>query len=116
MNNVGSGNVSRILDENDIKPHKVNYYLDRRDPEFDTKMAQVLYVSQQVEWALNDGEFQPVCDVMLSYDEKPGIQAIENKTADLPPTHGKYATVGRDSEYIRHGTLSLLAGIATVNL
>ena len=114
VNNIGSGTVSRILDENDIKPHKVNYYLERRNPEFDTKMVQVLHVYQQVEWMLEDGEFQPACDVMLSYDEKPGIQATENKAPDLPPVPGKHATVGRDSEYIRHGTISLLAGIDLV--
>ena len=114
VKNIGSGTVSRILDENDIKPHKINYYLERRDPEFDTKMAQVLHVYQQVEWTLEDGEFQPICDVMLSYDEKPGIQAVENKAPDLPPVPGKHSTIGRDSEYIRHGTLSLLAGIDLV--
>ncbi|WP_020007988.1 hypothetical protein [Salinicoccus albus] len=73
VNNIGSGTVSRILDENDIKPHKVNYYLERRDPDFDTKMAHVLHIYQQVEWMIEDNAFQPVCDVMLSYDEKPGI-------------------------------------------
>lgn len=114
VNNIGSGTVSRILDENDIKPHKINYYLERRDPEFDTKMAQVLHVYQQVEWTLEDDEFQPVCDIMLSYDEKPGIQAVENKAPDLPPVPGKHTTIGRDSEYVRHGTLSLLAGIDLV--
>ena len=44
-------------------------------------------------------------------DEKPGIQAIENTAPDLPPVPGKHSAVGRDHEYIRHGTLSLLAGI-----
>lgn len=49
VNNIGSGIVARILIENDIKPHKIKYYLERRDLEFDTKMAQVLHVYQQVE-------------------------------------------------------------------
>ena len=48
---------------------------------------------------------------MLSYDEKPGIQAIENTAPDLPAVPGKHSSVGRDHEYIRHGMLSLLAGI-----
>jgi len=48
---------------------------------------------------------------MLSYDEKPGIQAIENTAPDLPPVPGQQPTLGRDHEYIRHGTLTLLAGI-----
>lgn len=47
---------------------------------------------------------------IISYDEKPGIQAIDNKYPDLPPVPHKYATVARDPEYVRHGTVSLLAG------
>lgn len=114
VKNIGSGTVSRILSENDVKPHKINYYLERRDEDFDTKMAQVLHVYQQVKWQLADDAFQPVCDVTLSYDEKPGLQAVENKAPDLPPVPGKHPTIGRDSEYVRHGTLSLLAGIDLV--
>jgi len=47
----------------------------------------------------------------ISYDEKPGIQAIENLAVDLPPIPGKYSTWARDYEYRRHGTVSLLASI-----
>src|SRR5580658_8212597 len=49
--------------------------------------------------------------VFVSYDEKPGIQAIANTAPDLLPLAGKHACVTRDHEYKRHGTLSLLAGI-----
>src|SRR5215475_306044 len=48
---------------------------------------------------------------IISYDEKPGIQAIATTSPDLPPVPGSYATFSRDHEYKRHGTLSLLAGI-----
>jgi len=48
---------------------------------------------------------------VLSLDEKPGIQAIGKVAPDLPPVQGKYASNGRDYEYKRHGTLSLLAGL-----
>src|SRR5258708_5508019 len=48
---------------------------------------------------------------IVSYDEKPGIQAIATTAPDLPPVPGAYATLARDYEYKRHGTLSLLAGI-----
>jgi transposase len=47
----------------------------------------------------------------ITYDEKPGIQAISNTAPDLPPVAGEHACVARDHEYKRHGTLSLLAGI-----
>jgi len=48
---------------------------------------------------------------IVSYDEKPGIQAIATTAPDLPPVPSVYATFARDHEYKRHGTLSLLAGI-----
>ncbi|MDR1085010.1 MAG: hypothetical protein LBP22_09175 [Deltaproteobacteria bacterium] len=48
---------------------------------------------------------------ILSYDEKPGIQAIENTVKDFPSVTGKQACTGRDYEYKRHGTVSILAGI-----
>src|ERR1700745_2280245 len=48
---------------------------------------------------------------IISYDEKPGIQAIATTAPDLPPEPGVHATFARDYEYKRHGTLSLLAGI-----
>lgn len=60
---------------------------------------------QQVEFIPENDELKPLCDVYLSYDEKPGIQGIENTADDLLPVPGKHSTVGRDPEYKRHGTL-----------
>ncbi len=48
---------------------------------------------------------------VLSVDEKPGVQAIKSIAPELPPMPGKYKTRGRDYEYKRLGTLSLLAGL-----
>ncbi len=49
----------------------------------------------------------------LSYDEKPGVQAIGTTADDRPPIPGteKCSTIMRDYEYTRFGTLSLPAGI-----
>ena len=47
----------------------------------------------------------------VSVDEKPGVQAIGLTAPDLPPVPGKASTVGRDYEYVRRGTVSILAGI-----
>jgi transposase len=108
---LARGTVSKILRQSQIRPHKISYYLERRDPDFDTKMAQVLYVYREVQ-ILRESK-KDVVDLIavLSYDEKPGIQVIENTAPDLPPRPGVHPTLGRDYEYIRHGTLSLLAGI-----
>ena len=108
---LGRGTVSKILSANQVRPHKIQYYLERRDPMFDAKMVQVLHVYKQVEIWREKGAPPPDLVAVLSYDEKPGIQAIENTAPDLPPVPGKHSAVGRDHEYIRHGTLSLLAGI-----
>ena len=112
---VSQGTVCKILNEQEIKPHKVRYYLERRDPEFKEKMAEVLCVYREVKIlkeaaaASKTGPGDAVA--VISYDEKPGIQAIANTAPDLPPQPGVHATFARDHEYKRHGTVSLLAGI-----
>ncbi|MFH1185798.1 MAG: IS630 family transposase [Chloroflexota bacterium] len=110
LKQLSRGTVSKILRANQVHPHRIQYYLERRDSEFDAKMKQVLHVYKQVELWHKTGLPSEMVAV-LSYDEKPGIQAIENTAPDLPPVPGEHASIGRDYEYIRHGTLSLLAGI-----
>jgi transposase len=110
LQKLGRGTVSKILAAHPVKPHKIQYYLERRDPEFKPKMTEVLHVYRDVELWRNQG-LPPQIVGVLSYDEKPGIQAIGNTAPDLPPVPGRHARVGRDHEYKRYGTLSLLAGI-----
>lgn len=108
------GTVCKILGQEEIKPHKVRYYLERRDAEFEQKMAQVLCVYREVQIlkkAAAKSKKSGKPGAIVSYDEKPGIQAIATTAPDLPPVPGAYATFARDHEYKRHGTLSLLAGI-----
>lgn len=111
LHKLGRGTVSKILNANQVHPHKIQYYLERRDAEFDAKMVEVLHVYKDVEIWREEGTPPPDLVAVLSYDEKPGIQAIENTAPDLPPVPGKHSAIGRDHEYIRHGTVSLLAGI-----
>jgi transposase len=111
---INRGTISKILNKSDVRPHKIIYYLERRDPDFDRKMTQVLHVYKQVELIKQMGENAPPVTV-VSYDEKPGIQAISSVAPDLPPVQGKYSCIARDYEYKRHGTLSLLAGIDLLN-
>ena len=110
---AGKSTVWRILDDCHIKPHKIRYYLEKRDPEFDRKMQEVLMVYRDVsiytEGAVHDARPNPIYTV--SVDEKPGVQAIGLTAPDLPPVPGKAVGVGRDYEYVRHGTVSILAGI-----
>src|SRR6202035_399023 len=95
---IAQGTVCKILADQEVKPHKVRYYLERRDPEFDVKMAEVLCVYQEVA-ILRAADAAKACSeadsramdkippdvAFVSYDEKPGIQAISNTGPDLPP-------------------------------
>lgn len=104
--------IHRILAEHPVRPHKLTYYMQRRDPEFDRKMREVLLVYQEVSLVNEAGgpERQGNCHTVC-VDEKPGVQALARTAPDLAPVPGKYATTSRDYEYRRLGTASILAGI-----
>lgn len=115
LSTISESGVYKILDKADIKPFRIQYYCERRDPEFESKMHNVLLVYKQLSLQFDeDGNLLPFEDGavthVLSYDEKPGIQAIATTSEDLPPTEDN-GTIKRDYEYKRLGTLSLLAGI-----
>ena len=114
LSTIHKSTVNTILDEADIKPHKITYYCENRDPDFDSKMHNVLLVYKQLEMQFDESgkliisEDTPIH--VLSYDEKPGIQATATTSDDLMPDE-KHSTTNRDYEYKRFGTLSLLAAI-----
>lgn len=115
LTTITESGVYKILDKADIKPFKIQYYCERRDPDFESKMHNVLLVYKQLSLQFDEnGALLPFDDGqithVISYDEKPGIQAISNTTKDLPPTEDS-GVIKRDYEYKRLGTLSLLAGI-----
>ena len=118
LSRLAQGTVCKILADHAVKPHKVRYYLERRDPEFEPKMAEILCVYRQIavlrepgQNAASAGEGMDGSLAIISYDEKPGIQAIGTTAPDLPPLPGRSPTVLRDHEYKRHGTVTLMAGI-----
>jgi len=53
---TGRGTVSKILARAEIRPHKIQYYLERRDEEFERKMAEVLCVYKEVELLRKSGK------------------------------------------------------------
>ena len=109
---IASGTISKILGASNLKPHKISSYIHQADPDFDSKSVIILHTYKKVELLKKlKSEGGEVDMVIVSYDEKPGIQAIGNKHPDLMPVEGKHPTISRDYEYIRYGTLSLLAGI-----
>jgi len=110
LEHISKGVLNKILSKGNIKPHKISYYLEKRDPDFDLKMANVLQVYKEVA-IINDKQEEQGKMTTISFDEKPGIQAIKNIAPQLQPVPGKHKTIQRDHEYKRLGTLSLLAGI-----
>ena len=115
LSTVTKAYIQKLLKTSNIKPFKIKYYCEKRDPDFETKMHNVLLVYKQVEMQFDDnGEIivpdDYVLTITVSYDEKPGIQAIANTSDDLRPS-SKNGTICRDYEYKRLGTVSLLAAI-----
>lgn len=105
--------IWRILSANEIRPHKIKYYLERRDPDFEQKMQDVLMVYQEVNLQNDNksaGDGHPSI-ITVSVDEKPGVQALATVAPDLPPKPGSHKSIGRDYEYKRLGTVSILAAL-----
>src|ERR1035438_6222160 len=44
LEQVSRSKLHKILMQGELRPHKVRYYVERRDPEFESKMAAVLHV------------------------------------------------------------------------
>lgn len=97
---ISPSQLWRILDGLDIKPHKVVGWLNRReDPEFWDRVREVcgLYLAP------------PQNALVLSVDEKTGIQAKERRAPTSPAAPGRPCR--QEFEYVRHGTASLLAAL-----
>jgi transposase len=113
---VSKSSIQGILARGRVRPHKIKYYLERRDPNFDAAMREVLVVYQEVEAQIEARAKAPQAAaalpvVTVSVDEKPGVQAIGLVAPDLPPRPGKHPETARDYEYKRMGTASILAAL-----
>ena len=114
LRELSRSKLHRILKQGEVKPHKIRYYVERRDPEFERKMIEVLHVYKDVEIVnsgLVEGRWKEPSTVTISYDEKPGIQALAPTTPDRPPAPNQHPSHLRDYEYERLGTVSLLAAL-----
>lgn len=111
LSKAAKATIWRILTADTVKPHKIQYYLERRDPDFEQKMQEILMVYKEVNLQNDRKESTLPSVITVSVDEKPGVQAIQNIAPDLPPVPGKYKTIGRDYEYKRLGTVSIIAAL-----
>jgi transposase len=113
LSRAAKATVQRILAGQPLHPERIHYYLEKRDPDFEVRMRDVLLVYQEVaiqNETQGTGAPRPSI-ITVSVDEKPGLQAIANTAPDLPPVPGKHPGVGRDHEYKRLGTCSILAAL-----
>jgi transposase len=114
LQKLSRSKLHKILRQGELRPHKIRYYVEKRDSEFEAKMGQVLHVYKEVEMVNEYRRGQPerpLAVVTVSYDEKPGIQALAVTTPDRPPVVERHPSHLRDYEYVRLGTVSLLAGL-----
>ena len=97
VDEIDRSTVHRILQENDLKPHKMKIWEHSTDPLFKEKVTEIcqLYLSP------------PVGCTVLSIDEKCGMQALSRKHPDKPAILGKAGR--REFEYKRNGTQTLIA-------
>ena len=112
LSRVVPSTIHTILYEDHLQPHKIRYYLERRDPRFEETMHALHLVYQEINAQLDAPSDEQTSHkiITVSVDEKPGVQAIKNIAPDLPPTR-EHPTVGRDYEYKRDGTVSILAAL-----
>jgi hypothetical protein len=112
---VSKSTIQGILTKGRVRPHKIKYYLERRDPLFEESMREVLLVYQEVEAQIEARKKNPSAPapevVTVSVDEKPGVQALARVAPDLPPVAGKHPETARDYEYKRMGTASIIAAL-----
>jgi transposase len=97
---ISASQIGRILADLDLKPHRVRGWLTRRpDPDFFTKAAAVcdLYMHP------------PAASVVICIDEKTAIAARSRRHPDQPCAPGR--TTRREFEYVRHGTVSIIAAL-----
>jgi transposase len=94
---IGWGTIQGILARADLRPHQTDGWLHSPDPNFREKVTEICELYQS----------KPDDGVVLSIDEKTGMQAIERRFPDRLPAPGRIRR--REFEYKRHGTQSLFA-------
>ena len=91
--------VQRVWQAMALKPWQWDYWLKSPDPDLVAKSRAICRLYHH----------PPKDGTLLCLDEKPGIQIIERQLV-LPLWPGK--TARQEFEYVRHGTLDLLAAFA----
>jgi transposase len=96
---ISVSSVQRIWRAHGLQPHRVRQFKLSNDPKFVEKLRDVvgLYVDP------------PAPAIVLSFDEKSQIQALDRTQPGLPMKKGRLGTMTHD--YKRHGTTTLFAAL-----
>jgi transposase len=94
------------LEEADLHPHRSRYWLN---PKIDDPVAHNAAVTRICEVYQRAAELSAQGTHVVSCDEKTGIQALERAAPTRPMRLGRDEL--REFEYIRHGTLCLMANL-----
>ena len=99
VDSLSRSHLHGILQEADLHPHRVAIWLHSPDPAFREKVNVICKLYRKA----------PKGSVVLSIDEKTGMQAISRKHLDRPPRPGVLRR--QEFEYVRHGTQALIAAL-----
>jgi transposase len=95
-----------------LQPHRSRYWLNAK-----TKATEPVAFAEQVETICTAYAYAPLLHALgghiVSCDEMTGIQALERIAATKPMQRGR--TERREFEYVRHGTLALIANFDVVS-
>lgn len=100
---ISPATIWRLLDQAAIKPHRWHYWLNSTDPQFQSKMHELVGLY------LNALEMYRRGEILLCVDEKTSIQALQRKHPTLLGQAGSITKI--EHEYTRHGTRCLTAGL-----
>jgi hypothetical protein len=96
LGRIAQGTVCKILAEQEVKAHKVRYYLERRDPEFDAKMAEVLCVYQEV--AILRAAEATAEEAAAKVGREPEPEEAAKTTPKAPPRNKRIGMTQRTQE------------------
>ena len=100
---ISSRQIQRFLDQADLQPHKMKYWLN---PKIENQKDYELQVKEICDLYMNTRKLHADGIHVISTDEKTGMQALERIAPAKPMRPGKMELI--EHEYKRHGALCLI--------
>jgi transposase len=108
VTSIDHSTINEILRAADLQPHRFRYWKTTVwDEEAIARAIKILWYYERIERLWQDGE------VVIALDEKPNIQVLERAAPTQLTQPGRIEC--QEFEYLRHGTVNLLAGLTLYN-